>query len=159
VDTAPHDHDVRPNAARPGGAWLRTLLGVGLTLLGGISFLWLLDVEWIRRTAAPNLAVMVAGVVICLMATARRPRAVGAVGLAMTLGMTAMFVFGVFFAALPPPQTFDHAALATASSPAGERTQIEEMDFTLPGTDGGEVRLASYLGRGPVLLVFYRGFW
>ena len=32
-------------------------------------------------------------------------------------------------------------------------------DFALPDGDGKIVLLAEYLGRGPVVLVFYRGFW
>ena len=32
-------------------------------------------------------------------------------------------------------------------------------DFTLPAADGREVRLGDLLGRGPVVLAFYRGGW
>ena len=32
-------------------------------------------------------------------------------------------------------------------------------DFALPNGDGKTVSLADYTGRGPVVLVFYRGFW
>ncbi|MBX3394986.1 MAG: redoxin domain-containing protein [Phycisphaerae bacterium] len=35
----------------------------------------------------------------------------------------------------------------------------EVPDFTLPDQDGRQVSLADYRGKGPVLLVFYRGFW
>ena len=31
--------------------------------------------------------------------------------------------------------------------------------FTLPAQDGSQVSLASELANGPVVLVFYRGFW
>ncbi len=32
-------------------------------------------------------------------------------------------------------------------------------DFALPNGDGKIILLAEYLTRGPVVLVFYRGFW
>ncbi len=33
------------------------------------------------------------------------------------------------------------------------------IDFELPDHDGKVWRLADYLARGPVVLVFYRGDW
>ena len=33
------------------------------------------------------------------------------------------------------------------------------IDFTLPSSEGGDWNLSEHLGRGPVLLVFYRGDW
>ena len=41
------------------------------------------------------------------------------------------------------------ASLATDTAPA----------FTLPAQDGHAVSLASELAHGPVVLVFYRGYW
>ena len=32
-------------------------------------------------------------------------------------------------------------------------------DFTLPDQDGQRYHLAALLARGPVVLVFYRGYW
>jgi len=32
-------------------------------------------------------------------------------------------------------------------------------DFALPNGDGKTVSLSDYISRGPVVLVFYRGFW
>jgi peroxiredoxin len=32
-------------------------------------------------------------------------------------------------------------------------------DFTLPNQEGHPVTLSSFRGKGPVLLVFYRGHW
>lgn len=38
---------------------------------------------------------------------------------------------------------------------AGDRAP----DFSLPSSLGGTVRLSDLLGRGPVVLAFYRGHW
>ena len=35
----------------------------------------------------------------------------------------------------------------------------EAAPFTLPAQDGHSVTLATELSHGPVVLVFYRGFW
>lgn len=32
-------------------------------------------------------------------------------------------------------------------------------DFSLPNGDGKEVRLSELTSKGPLLLVFYRGYW
>jgi hypothetical protein len=32
-------------------------------------------------------------------------------------------------------------------------------DFTLPNGDGKPVSLSEYVSKGPVVIVFYRGFW
>ncbi len=32
-------------------------------------------------------------------------------------------------------------------------------DFALPNGDGKLVTLSEYTGRGPVVVIFYRGFW
>jgi hypothetical protein len=32
-------------------------------------------------------------------------------------------------------------------------------EFVLPDADGKTVKLADYVARGPVVVIFYRGFW
>jgi peroxiredoxin len=52
--------------------------------------------------------------------------------------------------------------LAAAAAQAGSSTLKlgdKAPDFSLPNGDGKTVTLSEYLGRGPVVLVFYRGFW
>ncbi|HYE92964.1 MAG TPA: redoxin domain-containing protein [Terriglobales bacterium] len=39
------------------------------------------------------------------------------------------------------------------------RTGQQAPDFTLPNTDGRPIRLGELLGRGPVILSFFRGRW
>lgn len=50
------------------------------------------------------------------------------------------------------------AALAQsprASLKAGDKAP----DFSLPNGDDQQVKLSDYTARGPVVLIFYRGFW
>ena len=61
--------------------------------------------------------------------------------------MTLFFVGALFGLLRLPPAPEAPPALAAAP------------DFTLPDQDGNPVTLSSFRGRGPVLLVFYRGFW
>jgi hypothetical protein len=46
--------------------------------------------------------------------------------------------------------------VTTAATVAGDQTAPA---FELPAQDGAQVSLASALAHGPVVLVFYRGFW
>jgi hypothetical protein len=39
------------------------------------------------------------------------------------------------------------------------RAGEQAPDFALPEVRGGEIRLGDLLGRGPVVLAFYRGGW
>ena len=45
--------------------------------------------------------------------------------------------------------------ISAASVAAGDRAPV----FTLAASDGHGVALADELARGPVAIVFYRGFW
>lgn len=49
-------------------------------------------------------------------------------------------------------------AMAQASS-STLKLGDKAPDFSLPNGDGKIVSLSEYLGRGPLVLVFYRGFW
>jgi hypothetical protein len=52
--------------------------------------------------------------------------------------------------------------LTVAMAQAGSSTLKvgdKAPDFSLPNGDGKVVTLSEYLGRGPLVLVFYRGFW
>lgn len=52
------------------------------------------------------------------------------------------------------------ASLAVAQ---GTKTQLKlgdtAPDFALPNGDGKLVTLSDYTSRGPVIVVFYRGYW
>ena len=123
------------------------LLGAALALGGGISYMLLLDVVWIRSTAIPNLILMGVGTALCIRA-ALRPRR----GWTMWLGaggtlVTLLFVVA-FFGLFRLPDAEGTPAVGTLPP-----------DFTLADQDGTQVSLSSFRSRGPVLLVFYRGYW
>ena len=126
--------------------WL-AISGLVLVLAGPISYALLLRVPWIRATAAPNLALAAVGLILGVVAAARAGHGWPAWLAAGDVLLTLMFVgvlFGLF--RLPTP----------SKVPADQATA---PDFTLPDQDGRPVTLSSFRGKGPVLLVFYRGHW
>jgi len=126
--------------------WL-AISGLALVLAGPISYALLLRVPWVRSTAAPNLALVAVGLALGLIAAVRARHGWPVWLAAGDVLLTLMFVgalFGLF--RLPAP-----------SQVPGE--QAPAPDFTLPDQDGQPVTLSSFRGKGPVLLVFYRGHW
>jgi peroxiredoxin len=53
------------------------------------------------------------------------------------------------------PERLRAAGVGAAAAGPGERAP----DFALPNVRGETVRLGDLLGRGPVVLAFYRGVW
>jgi peroxiredoxin len=49
--------------------------------------------------------------------------------------------------------------IAASAQAAKLKVGDKAPDFALPNGDGRLVKLSDYLARGPVVLVFYRGFW
>ena len=142
-----------PTLQKKSGGLMLGLVALILTLVGGGSYMAFLGIPWVRETAAPNMAAMLLGVGVAVYAATRRPRWPGLVATVLTVGMTGLFVFGVFIASvLPRPQVSlpAEALEVAAGSP---------FDFALPDHTGRTVRLSDFHGKGPVLLVFYRGFW
>jgi len=39
------------------------------------------------------------------------------------------------------------------------KTGDKAPEFALPDSDGNSVKLSDYTGRGPVVVIFYRGYW
>ena len=77
------------------------LLGAALVLLGAFTYVPLLDVPWIRSTAAPNLAAMILGTALGILGAVRIRRRwpwILAVGESM---VTLLFIGGIFFAWVP----------------------------------------------------------
>lgn len=123
------------------------LVGILLSLLGGGSYFLFMDNPWIRSTAIPNVALTALGLALCLYSLIRTRAALVVTAAVLSLLIGGGFLVSVFFLmALPAPsQTW------TVGRPV--------PDFALPNQDGELIRLSSFVGKGPVLLVFYRGHW
>ena len=52
-------------------------------------------------------------------------------------------------------------AVAVASAQIRPSLKVGDIapDFGLPNGDGKLVKLSDYTARGPVVIIFYRGFW
>ncbi len=123
------------------------LVGVLLVLAAGISYPLLLDSPWIRSTALPNLILAAIGMALCGWAVVKK-RSKTTVACAVVGGLVGFGLYFGLFVMMRLP--------ADAGAPA---VSDVAPDFTLPNQDGEPVRLASFRGNGPVLLVFYRGHW
>ncbi|MBK8271096.1 MAG: redoxin domain-containing protein [Planctomycetes bacterium] len=107
----------------------------------------LISVPWIRTYAIPNTILILIGLFLCTRALIRRRSKLVIAGSAFGyLIASGFFVSTLVLMRLPAPQT----AWTAGQTPP---------DFSLPNQDGREVSLSDYRGKGPVLLVFYRGFW
>jgi hypothetical protein len=114
-------------------------------LAPGAWYLWI-DSPRMRATGAPAWVLIGAGVLLAWFGW-RSDRRVRVLGVAIiTTLLLAGFVWSFFvFAALPGVE----AARELEHAP----------DFTLPDAQGESVHLYEVLGKGPVLLVFFRGWW
>lgn len=127
----------------------RTRLAVAsllLTLIGLISYYFLLPHPWSRATGIPSFAMLaIAGALGLAAARCDRRRRIVAVAV-VNVTLAVLFVLGFFvLSAVPADQGFAELAVAP--------------DFALPDHLGKPVQLREALTGGPVLLVFYRGFW
>ncbi len=127
---------------RGAAAWL----AAGVTLAGPLLYMGLIGVPWIRETALPAFGLIAIGLAVgaWLMTTDRRWRV--RIPFGISAAITAGFCFG-FFALTAVPQARALADMTVAP------------DFTVQDQDGNMVNLGATLEDGPVLLVFYRGFW
>lgn len=124
-----------------------SVYGMLVTAVGGVSYFLLTDIPFIRNTAAPNIVLVVVGMAMAGWGVVKR-RSKGTI---ISAGVSAFVGLGLIgsltvLMKLPPAE-------------AMARTADTLPDFTLPNQDGVPVTLSSYKGKGPVLLVFYRGHW
>ena len=122
---------------------VQAFVGLALVVAAPFAYAALVNDVVAARTGWPLFAAVIVGLALATIAAVRdarlRTRVAAALALAGALGWTAMF-----FVALRTPGV---APLATAP------------DVTLVGPDGAPVSLAVERAKGPVLLVFYRGWW
>ena len=136
--------NVNPNPQR--GFKVLSAISLVLVLGGGISYVMLLDVPFLRSTGLLAFLVMGVGTALGVgaLAKARRPWTWAVAG--ANVLMTAMFTYYFFvFAVLPEARGLSRLARAP--------------DFAVLDHSGRTVRLGDALAAGPVLLVFYRGHW
>ncbi len=125
---------------------LAALAGFLMIFVGIAVYMVMADDPYARWTGWPAFVGMGIGAVLGVLSIAKDRRwwVRGLGGLNVVL--LAMFAYAFYFwAQLPDTQSF--AALESAP------------DFTLVNHEGRNVNLKSELTKGPVLLVFYRGFW
>jgi hypothetical protein len=123
-------------------------MGLLCALAAMPAYMVLMDIPLVRSTALPTWALLVLGCGLSLVAVSKDRRwwiwAIAGVTTLMLIGAPiAWFVL----ARLPTPDSALPAAGAVIA------------DFTLPDESGIPVSIAQEFARGPVLLVFYRGFW
>ena len=114
-----------------GLAWLSLLLVFG----GPVTYMFLLDVPFLRSTGLLAFVMLIAGTALGLVTGARSRRS----------GRWRVGYYFFSFAALPETQ--------------GRDTLAQAPDFTAVDHTGTKVNLYQTLASGPVLLVFYRGHW
>jgi cytochrome oxidase Cu insertion factor (SCO1/SenC/PrrC family) len=126
-----------------GPALLSLVIAIGAV----VGYFSLLRVPFIRNHPVLYLVAFALAAAIAVVATARAPRWPNLVALALAVVLLALggyFNFVMARIPLGPP-------VLRVGQPA--------PDFTLPDANGAPVTLASFRGRTPVVVVFYRGYW
>lgn len=140
----PADNLPAPPARKAAGF---VLAAIALVVCSIAIYPPLMDIAWIRSTAAPTW-VGFSLAALCALIAMRRDRRIWIRAIA---GLTlALILFGVyaFFGLARLPQS-DGVPLPGARIPA----------VVLPDQDNRPVDLQAAARTGPTLLVFYRGFW
>jgi hypothetical protein len=129
--------------------WIAPLLAIA----GFLSY-FTFFVRWpaLRDTGLLNLALLLLAVVLAGVglrrAWGRGPwrRVAGVLGVVVSLGLTGLFVAYIY--------SLSDLPTAEGAVALGERLP----EISLVSSDGGDVDLAE-ASQGPLVLVFYRGFW
>lgn len=122
------------------------LLGLLLTIVGPIAFFLMLDQRWVQRTAGPAVVLMALGAGLALWAAAA-DRRIWIRAIAGLNSLLLVLLLAGFFGMPRLP--------AAADAAAAERAP----EIAIDDEHGRPVVLSELWNRGPVLLVFYRGFW
>ncbi len=136
------------SAAVPTGRY-KTLAwsGLALSALGGIAYFAVIGGLLMRANAVPFAVVTGIGLLLTTVAIFQRPGKLTILTAVPSYMLGLGFILSVFvLMKLPAPQQ----GLAVGNVPP---------PLTLPNQDGQPISLADYRGKGPVLLVFYRGHW
>jgi cytochrome oxidase Cu insertion factor (SCO1/SenC/PrrC family) len=123
------------------------LLSVAIALGAMVGYFSLLRVVVVRNHPALYLVAFGLAAAIAAIATTRAPRWPNVTALVLSLallGLGSYFNFVIARIRLGPPAV---------------RVGQPAPDFSLPDAKGAPVTLASFRGRSPVVVVFYRGYW
>ncbi len=147
AQAVPPDADLGDEPGLLGSPMVLGVTGLVLAVGGFASYFALLADATVRATAWPTFTMLSVGAALGVAAVRRRRRWwTVALGTA-DVGAAVLFVY-LFFIEFSLPVA---AAKPAAADPA--------PTFSLPDEHGTPVALADFRGRGPVLLVFYRGHW
>lgn len=136
-----------PATEPPRGFPTRAVVWLVLSFAGGWLYVALLGVPLLRSTGLPAFLVMTVAALGGILAVRRDRRLFPRLLTLANVALLSLFTFSFFWVwALPLP-----AETATALQVAPE--------FELPDESGRVVSLKDARRDGPVLLVFYRGFW
>ena len=123
------------------------LLSLVIAIGAVVGYSSLLRVPFIRNHPLLYLVAFALAAAIAAVATARAPRWPNVTALALAVVLLALGGYLNFVMARIP------------LGPSVLRVGQPAPDFTLPDATGAPVTLASFRGRTPVVVVFYRGYW
>ena len=123
------------------------LFSVALSIGAIVGYFSFLRVPFIRNHPALYVAAFALAAAIAAVATVRAPRWPNLIALALSVTLLGLGGYFNFVMARIPPGP----PILSVGQPA--------PDFTLPDAKGTPVALASFRGRTPVVVVFYRGYW
>jgi hypothetical protein len=150
TSTSPEPLPSATSAAPPAHSarqvWIALAFSVA-ALAAAAGWILLLDIPSIRSTAWLNFLAIAADVAIGFYLAVRWRRRIVTLFAGFNVLILALFTGSFFFAMTLPTTSRELTVGATAA------------DFTLPNHDGASVSLDHVRANGPVLLVFYRGFW
>jgi len=123
------------------------LLSLVIAIGAVVGYASLLRVPFIRNHPLLYLVAFALAAAIAAVATARAPRWPNVTALALAVVLLALGGYLNFVMA------------RITLGPSVLRVGQPAPDFTLPDAKGAPVTLASFRGRTPVVVVFYRGYW
>ena len=125
------------------------VLLLAFSLLGWLSYLIVAKIPAMRRNMWPMWVIFDTSVVMALIALFQYGTQAGPISAAATATCASFALFVLVY------------VLVLRVPPAKGRPQAGELlpAFVIKGEDGSLISADDYVGKGPVLLVFFRGFW
>lgn len=121
----------------------------GLSIFAWGSYVWVNKIPSLRRTMWPLWAMFAVSMLVAAVALALKKTAPG-IDDSLARGTFISFVLFLFFYF-----TMMRTPRVTGRPQVGSKLP----HFQLPSESGAPVSPDDYIGKGPVLLIFFRGFW